>query len=289
MTSWHTLVSAETAAAQLDDPRLRVFDCRYDLMHPGAGRAAWAAGHLPGAVHVDLHDDLAATATPRSGRHPLPDPSAFAGKLRAWGVDDDSLLLAYDEAGGVWAARFWWMASQWLGHRHAAVLDGGLRRWTALGLPTSTAPPSPPRPPGSFRGTPNPAAWVDAEVAQSAAADASQRLLDARAPERFRGEVEPLDPVAGHVPGARNLPTSLNVASDGTLRPVAELRDAFAARLGDVPPQRTVVMCGSGVTACHLLLAMEHAGLHGARLYAGSWSEWSRDPSRPVARGEDRG
>lgn len=283
--SWRTLVSAETVAARLGDPRLRIFDCRYDLMRPDAGRAAYRAGHLPGALHADLHDDLAAPATATSSRHPLPAPQTFAARLRRWGVDDDSLLLAYDDAGGVWAARLWWMASHWLGHRHVAVLDGGLRRWTQLGLPISTDPP-PVRTPGSFRERVNPNALVDADETQAAALDPAQRVIDARAAERFRGEVEPLDPVAGHVPGARNLPTATNVGADGTLRAPAELRAAFAARLGDVPAERAIVMCGSGVTACHLLLAMEHAGLDGARLYAGSWSEWSRDPSRPVARGD---
>jgi thiosulfate/3-mercaptopyruvate sulfurtransferase len=283
---WHTLVSAEQAAARLGDPRLRIFDCRYDLLRPDAGRAAWRAGHLPGALHADLHDDLAAPATPTSSRHPLPDPERFAARLRQWGVDDDSLLLAYDEAGGVWAARLWWMASRWLGHRQVAVLDGGLRRWTELGLPVSTELPAA-RPPGSFQGRVNPAVLVDADVTQAAALDPAQRVLDARAAERYRGDVEPFDPVAGHIPGARNLATGSTVGPDGTLRPAAMLREAFAATLGDVPAERTIAMCGSGVTACHLLLALEHAGLRGARLYAGSWSEWSRDPSRPVARGEE--
>lgn len=279
------LASAEDVAEQLADPRLLLFDCRYELSRPEAGREAWTRGHLPGAVHADLHHDLAGPTSPRSGRHPLPDPQQFAAQLRRWGVNDDSWLVAYDDSTGMWAARFWWMAAKWLGHPHVAVLDGGLRRWQQLGLPVADDLP-PARAPGSFSGKVNDRAWVDADTTQAAALDAGHRVLDARAPERYRGEVEPIDPVAGHVPGAVNHPTSSVAGADGRLLPATVLRAAFEQTLGPVPPSNTITMCGSGVTACHLLLAMEHAGLPGARLYAGSWSEWSRDPSRAVARGE---
>jgi thiosulfate/3-mercaptopyruvate sulfurtransferase len=283
--AWQTLVSAEQVADQLGDPRLLVFDCRYELARPDAGREAYLRGHLPGAIHVDLHHDLAGPTSPQSGRHPLPDPLDFAARLRRWGVDDDSLLLAYDDATGMWASRFWWMTAKWLGHRNVAVMDGGMRRWLQLGLPTTTDP-APTRPAGDFAARPDAGACADADTTQAAALDPQRRVLDARAPERYRGEVEPIDPVAGHVPGALNHPSSAVVATDGRFLPPAELARAFAQTLGPVAPADTITMCGSGVTACHLLLAMEHAGLPGARLYPGSWSEWSRDPARPVARGE---
>lgn len=283
--TWQTLVSAEQVADLLGDSRLLLFDCRYELARPDAGREAYLRGHLPGAVHADLHHDLAGPTTPNSGRHPLPDPQDFAARLRHWGVDDDSLLLAYDDASGMWASRFWWMASKWLGHRHVAVMDGGMRRWLQLGLPTTTDP-APWRPAGDFAARPDAGACVDADTTQAAALDPRRRVLDARAAERYRGEVEPLDPVAGHVPGAFNHPSSGVVAADGRFLPPAALADAFTRTLGSISAADTITMCGSGVTACHLLLAMEHAGLSGARLYPGSWSEWSRDPARPVARGK---
>jgi thiosulfate/3-mercaptopyruvate sulfurtransferase len=282
--AWATIVSAEHAATRLIDPRLRVFDCRYDLGNPAAGREAWLRGHLPGAIHIDIGHDLAAPATPSSGRHPLPAPDGFAARLRAWGVNEDSLVLAYDDASGLWAARLWWMTAKWLGHRHVAVLDGGFRRWTALGLPVTTASPAP-RAAGNFAGRHDPTATLDADATQSAASSPDWRVLDARAPERYRGEVEPIDKVAGHIPGSRNRPTSTLVAAEGTLLPATELAAAFTRDLGGVPPERTVAYCGSGVTACHLLLALERAGMPGAKLYPGSWSEWSRDPERPIAKG----
>ena len=284
--AWPTIVSVEQVAALAADPRLRIFDCRYDLTRPEAGREAYLRGHLPGAIHADLHNDLAASPTATSGRHPLPAPGDFAARLRAWGVDDDSLLLAYDDASGIWASRFWWMAAKWLRHAHVAVLDGGLRRWTALGQPVTTDLPGP-RPAGTFTGRHDATAAVDADTTQAAALDPGRRVLDARAPERYRGEVEPIDRVAGHIPGALNHPSSSVVAADGTFLPVPELESAFAAKLGGVPPDHVIAYCGSGVTACHVLLAMEHAGLPGARLYPGSWSEWTRDPARAVARGSE--
>ncbi|HET9694934.1 MAG TPA: sulfurtransferase [Steroidobacteraceae bacterium] len=282
--AWQTLVTAEHAATRLIDPRLRVFDCRYELGNPAAGREAYLRGHLPGAIHVDLSHDLAAPQTPTSGRHPLPPPDGFAARLRAWGVNEDSLLLAYDDASGMWAARFWWMAAKWLGHPHVAVLEGGLRGWTARGLPLTTDIPTP-RPAGDFAGRHDPGAIADADATRAAADSADWRVLDARAAERYRGEIEPIDAVAGHIPGAVNHPTASVVAADGSFLPRSELRAAFERDLGGVAPERTVAYCGSGVTACHLLLALEHAGLPGAKLYPGSWSEWSRDPTRPVARG----
>jgi thiosulfate/3-mercaptopyruvate sulfurtransferase len=283
---WSTLVSPGQLAQQLDDPRLRLFDCRHELAQPGAGREVYERSHLPGAVHVHLDADLSGPKTATSGRHPLPDPEVFAERLRGWGVDDDSLLLAYDDANGTWASRFWWMAAKWLRHRHVAVLDGGFRRWVALGLPVTTVVPAP-LPRGDFTARLDRSATVDVAGAADAARDAARRVIDARAPERYRGEVEPIDRVAGHIPGAINHPNARVVAADGTFLSAPALRASFEATLKGAAPADAVTYCGSGVAACHLLLALEHAGLPGAKLYPGSWSEWTNDPSRPVATGSD--
>jgi thiosulfate/3-mercaptopyruvate sulfurtransferase len=277
-----TLVQAEALAALLGDPRLRLFDCRFDLARPAYGRAAYLDEHLPGAVHVDLNSELSRPATPTSGRHPLPSPADFEQRLRRWGVDADSLVVAYDDGNGAYAARLWWML-RWLGHDEVAVLDGGMRRWLQLGLPLTEEIPVPA--PGNFVARPRPAMAVSATEVLAAADDPAYRVLDARAPERYRGEVEPIDRVAGHVPGARNHPFGLSLDPQGRFLPPDALRDALTASLAGVPPQRAIAYCGSGVTACHLLLAFEHAGLPGARLYPGSWSEWSSDPARPVRTG----
>jgi thiosulfate/3-mercaptopyruvate sulfurtransferase len=278
-----TLIGAEALAEVLGHPRLRLFDCRFDLARPADGRERYRDEHLPGAVYADLNRDLAAPTTATSGRHPLPSPMAFESRLRSWGVNADSLVVAYDDGNGMYAARLWWML-RWVGHDEVAVLDGGLRRWLELGLPVTDELPQPGH--GNFVARARPALAMDAEALLRASGDASARILDARAPERYRGEVEPIDAVAGHVPGARNHPYVLSLAGDGRFLPPEDLRAALSATLGDVPSERAVAMCGSGVTACHLLLALEHAGLSGAQLYPGSWSEWSSDPSRPVRTGE---
>ena len=277
-----TLIEAEALASLLGDARLRVFDCRFDLARPAYGRAAYGEEHLPGAVFADLNTDLSAPATATSGRHPLPAPEVFAARLRAWGVNADSRVVAYDDNSGAYAARLWWML-RWLGHDDVAVLDGGMRRWLQLGLPLTEDVPAPT--PGNFIAQPRPGMVVSAPAVLTAASDPSARVLDARAPERYRGEVEPIDKVAGHIPGARNHPFGMSLDSQGRFLPPQALRDAFAASLDGVAPESTIVYCGSGVTACHMLLSLEHAGLTGARLYPGSWSEWSGDPSRPVATG----
>jgi thiosulfate/3-mercaptopyruvate sulfurtransferase len=277
-----TLIQAEELVRRLDEPALRIFDCRFDLARPDAGRESYGAGHIPGAVYADLNRDLSAPQTATSGRHPLPAPDVFEARLRACGVNRDSVVVACDDGNAMYASRLWWML-RWLGHDEVHVLDGGLRRWTALGLPTDRVVPA--RRPGDFLAHPRPAMAVDAARVLTESQDRASRLLDARAPERYRGEVEPIDAVAGHVPGAVNQPFTACLGADGRFLPRAELRALFLSRLDGVAPERTTAMCGSGVTACHLLLAMEHAGLEGARLYPGSWSEWSRDPARPVARG----
>ena len=276
------LISAEALAERLGEPALRLFDCRFDLADPAGGERDYRVAHLPGAVYAHLDRDLSGPVTPATGRHPLPADAAFEARLRAWGLGTGTIAVAYDAGNGMYAARFWWMA-RWLGHDRTLVLDGGFARWRSLGLPVATDEPS--ISPGDFVAHPRPDLAVDAATVLAVAADTGCRVLDARAPERFRGETEPLDSVAGHVPGAVNHPLTESLAADGRMREAAELRRSFEATLGGVPPAHVVAMCGSGVTACHLLLAMEQAGLAGARLYPGSWSEWIRDPRRPVARG----
>jgi thiosulfate/3-mercaptopyruvate sulfurtransferase len=276
------LIEAKALAERLGDPRFVIFDCRFDLARPDSGRERYEDEHLPGAVYADLNRDLSAPVSSVSGRHPLPEPGDFAARLRAWGVNRDSIVVAYDDGNAMYASRLWWMM-RWVGHERVSVLDGGLRRWMQLGLPLDDAIPA--RPPGNFVAHARPELVVDVAQVLSASADRSLRILDARAPERYRGEVEPIDAVAGHVPGAVNHPFTLSLAADGRFRPASELRAALFDVLGGHAAPDTIAMCGSGVTACHLLLAMEVAGLRGGRLYPGSWSEWSRDPARPVTRG----
>lgn len=276
-----TIVSVATLATHLDDPSWVIVDCRFDLAQPAAGEAAFAQSHIPGAVYAHLDRDLAAPITPVTGRHPLPAPDAFAATLSAWGIGNHTQVVAYDGDVGMYAARLWWML-RWLGHDAVAVLDGGFKAWTAAGLPTSATRAT--RTPQTFVARPNRAMWVDAAEVATHVRDPAWRLLDARAPERYRGDVEPIDAVAGHVPGARNHPFATNVAAGG-FAPADELRQRLEVSQDGVSDSQTIAMCGSGVTACHLLLAMEIAGKRGARLYPGSWSEWIRDPAHPVARG----
>lgn len=275
-----TLVTAATLAANLQAPDWLVVDCRFDLAQPAAGEAAYRAGHIPGAVYAHLDRDLSSPITPATGRHPLPDPERFAATLRGWGVSSTTQVIAYDADNGMYASRLWWLL-RWVGHRAVAVLDGGFKGWNAERLPTSTEIPA--RSPSQFTARPNRELWLDAQQVQERLQQADWRLLDARAPERFAGKVEPLDARAGHVPGARNHPFATNLTSDGLFGAPEELRRRYEQSQAGVSDDHTIVMCGSGVTACHLLLAMEHAGKPGARLYAGSWSEWIRDPRRPVA------
>lgn len=282
-TRFRTLISPAELAPHLADPDWLVVDCRFDLGEPETGARAYAAGHIPQALYAHLDRDLAAPVTPATGRHPLPPPEKFAATLAAWGMTPPTQVVAYDADNAAYASRLWWLL-RWVGHDAVAVLDGGFKAWTAAGLPTSTQVPR--RPPGHFTARPNRDLWLDAgEVAERVRRD-DWRLLDARAPERFAGKVEPIDPVAGHVPGARNHPFASNLGSDGRFASVHELRKRFEQSQAGVTDDHTIVMCGSGVTACNLLLALEHAGKRGARLYAGSWSEWIRDAQRPVAKAE---
>ena len=275
-----TLVSAETLAQHLADSHWLIVDCRFDLTQPAAGEAAYGAGHIPGAIYAHLDRDLSSPITPTTGRHPLPDPERFAATLSRWGVGADTQVIAYDADNGMYASRLWWLL-RWVGHRAVAVLDGGLKAWAAAKLPISTEIPA--RSPTQFHARPDRDLWLDADQVQARVQQPDWRLLDARAPERFLGKVEPLDKVAGHVPGARNHPFSTNLTSDGRFGAPEELRRRYEQSQAGVADDHTIVMCGSGVTACHLLLAMEVAGKPGARLYAGSWSEWIRNPQRGVA------
>lgn len=275
-----TLIRAPDLAPHTADANWLIVDCRFDLTKPDSGEQAYRAGHIPGAVYAHLDRDLSSPITPESGRHPLPDPEHFARKLSEWGVTRDTQVIAYDADTSAHAARLWWLL-RWVGHDAVAVLDGGLRAWTQAGLPTTAEIPT--RTASQFVARPDRNAWLSTdEVAEKVRE--GWRLLDARAAERFSGEVEPIDPVAGHVPGAVNHPLGTNLDTDGRFLSADELRARYTRSQAGVPDDRTVAMCGSGVTACHLLLTMEIAGKRGARLYAGSWSEWIRDPARPVAK-----
>ncbi len=280
------LVEAAPLARRLRDRAtpvpLVIFDCRHDLARPDWGRQEFAAAHIPGAAFAHLDHDLSGPVTPHSGRHPLPDPAQLAAFLGAAGVDANTHVVAYDQDKSMIAARLWWLL-RWLGHERVSVLNGGLAAWKAAQLPLETA--QPPRTATRFIARPaleHPV--TTSEVARELGAG-HILLLDARPADRFAGQNETLDPVAGHVPGARNQPFAQNLAADGRLRPAPELAKLWHTVLAGTPPARVVAMCGSGVTACHNLLALQLVGLPGARLYAGSFSEWIRDPARKVATG----
>ena len=276
------LIDAPALARELDLGRCIVVDCRFTLTDPPAGRAAYERGHIPGARYAHLDDDLARQPRASEGRHPLPDRERFTATLGRWGIGRGDAVVAYDEGSGAIAARLWWLLG-WVGHERRAVLDGGLAAWQAAGLPLEQAQAEA----RARRYGARPLAGGGVVATEDLAADqaAGGLLVDARAAPRYRGEQEPIDPKAGHVPGARNRPFSANVTSTGRFRPPAELRAELTELLGGRSPDRLIAMCGSGVTACHLLLAMDVAGLPGGRLYAGSWSEWIRDPARPISTG----
>ncbi len=280
---YSTLISAPQLQA-LPPTGLAIVDCRFDLAAPEAGRAAYVAGHIPCAVYAHLDEDLSAPKTPVSGRHPLPDAAQLATKLGVWGIDRQTQVIAYDADSGAYAARLWWLL-RWLGHEAVAVLDGGFKAWQTAGYAVETATDAPRPRVKSFQAQPRADRVVDAAEVERLRTLGDWRILDARAAERYSGQVEPIDPVAGHIPGARNYPFMRNLDAGGRFLPAAELRTRFAPVLDGTAGDRAVAMCGSGVTACHLLLALEVADLPGARLYAGSWSEWIRDPRRPVATG----
>ncbi|WP_221029405.1 sulfurtransferase [Actomonas aquatica] len=269
------LISTSALETRLSDSSVVIFDCRHDLGDPAAGRAMFDAGHIPGAQFAGVDTVLAGALTGSNGRHPLPSAEAFVAFLEQAGVTADTLVVGYDQVGGQYAARLWWML-RWIGHPQAAVLDGGWNRWTAEGRATSTDDRA--ATPGRVAAAVDDALWVDADMV----AGGGGLVVDARAPERYRGEVEPIDPVAGHIPGAVNRFFKTNLRDDLTFRDPAELRAEWLALLDGREPSEVIHQCGSGISACANLLAMEVAGLTGSRLYVGSWSEWVADPLRPV-------
>ena len=274
------LVSAAELAARLADPDRLVVDCRAELSDRDAGARAWQAGHIPGAIHADLERELSAPVTPVTGRHPLPPIDTFVDTLSRWGVAAATRVVAYDAGNSAYAARLWWML-RYVGHDAVAVLDGGFAAWVEEGHPVSTAAVT--RAPARFVARSRPQMLCDARGVAEALAR-GELLVDVRGAERFAGKVEPLDSVAGHIPGAVNLPFTQNLDAKSRFRSKSELAEMWRMRTGMTAGSAPICMCGSGVTACQALLALEVAGLGGGRLYAGSWSEWIRDPARPVAR-----
>lgn len=276
-----TLISVDELQQLLAGPGCRIFDCRFSLQNPAAGLRGYEKGHLPGAMFADLNNDLSAPHVPgKTGRHPLPERSAWIRKVLNWGLDPDVDVVLYDDCGGAGAARMWWMLG-WIGHAKVRVLDGGLQAWTAAGgelvhtgskaVPATLDRYSTLRPLTRLMTADD----IDFDI---------QLLLDARDAVRFRGEADAIDPVAGHIPGAQCVPHTGNLAADGRFKSPAELRERFKELVHSF--MRPVCYCGSGVTACHNILAITHAGLHMPDLYAGSWSEWITDPGRPVATGD---
>lgn len=279
-----TLISSAELFELLGTPNLVVVDCRFSLANPDAGELAYRDAHVPGAWYAHLERDLSSPVVPgKTGRHPLPDATTLAEKLGAWGLDESGQLVVYDDAGGAMAARLWWL-SRWLGHDRVAVLDGGYPAWIQAGLPVSDELPKAKA--KHFEAVLHPELIADAAEVEAARTDPRHRVFDARALERYRGDVEPIDRIGGHIPGACSLPFAGNL--DGAhFRNQEALRERYEAALAGVPGTAAIAYCGSGVTACHTVLAAQHAGIEGVRLYPGSWSEWIVDPERPVARGDD--
>jgi thiosulfate/3-mercaptopyruvate sulfurtransferase len=281
-----TLISTDLLAAHLNDSSWLITDCRYNLTDEAWGEAQYAAGHIPGAVFVSLAHDLAAARSGANGRHPLPQPEVIAATFGRLGIGNQTQVIAYDQDAGAFASRLWWML-RYIGHDAVAVLDGGFAKWTRegrtirSGLEKRPSTVLTPRVQSRMR--------LTVDEVKAHLGDDTMLLVDARSPGRFEGQPDPLDRVFGHIPGAHNRHYRNNISPEGTLRPAGELRKEFAGVLGDRPPEDVVMYCGSGVTACHNRLAMEHAGLRGARLFAGSWSEWEADPDRPVERANIEG
>lgn len=279
--STHTLISARDLAAQLGSADLLIVDCRFDITDARKGERDYALAHIPGAVYADLDRDLSDLSKQGAGRHPLPGDAVFSTALSRWGWRPDAYVVAYDDANGALAAaRLWWLL-RLIGHSHAAVLDGGFAAWRTAALPVEAGVPAPQHSDVAASIDRAQIVWFD--ELERRLADHSAVLLDARAAPRYRGEIEPLDAKAGHVPGARNRPFADNLVADGTFKQPETLRTEFEGLIGSHAPRDVVHMCGSGVTACHNLLAMEHAGLSGSRVFAPSWSGWISDPARAVA------
>jgi thiosulfate/3-mercaptopyruvate sulfurtransferase len=280
-----TLISASELSRHLNNPDWAVIDCRFSLDDTGRGLRDYMSSHIPGAVYAHLDDDLSGKKIPgKTGRHPLPEIQSFAAILSAWGIDAATQVVVYDDSTGGMSARLWWMLN-WLGHRNVALLDGGWLSWLLSGLPGRTGPEY--RPARDFEPHEIPAAYVGVEHIQEYRKDPRYLILDARNAPRFRGDVEPIDAVAGHIPGAVSAPFEENLSPDGTFLPPGELRRRFERLMKSVPTENVICYCGSGVTAAHNIVAIAHAGLGMPRLYPGSWSEWITDSARPVATGAD--
>ena len=279
-----TLISTAELAAHLNDPGWAIVDCRFSLADTEKGRRDYRTAHIPGAVFGHLDEDLSGPFVPgQTGRHPLPDVATFSRTLSAWGIAAGTQVVVYDDGAGVWAGRLWWML-RWLGHEAVAVLDGDWRAWVAEGRPIRSGDEV--RTARSFTPRPQPSRLATTEEIASRLGDSGLALFDVRVPERYRGELEPIDPVAGHIPGARSIPYTLNIGPDGRFLPPQELRARYEARLGGTPAEECIFYCGSGVSAVHGLLALRQAGLGNGRLYVGSWSEWIADRARPIETGE---
>jgi thiosulfate/3-mercaptopyruvate sulfurtransferase len=283
-THYTTLISASNLAEQLAAAPGSVFviDCRFDITNPEAGEKAYSAGHLPGAHYLNLDRDLSGPKTGTNGRHPMPDRARLVETLESRGLKQGQQVVAYDAQGGMYAARAWWLL-RWLGHDAVALLDGGLQAWEAAGQSLTQDVPA--QNTGDFKAGAPLAVTIDAQAILRNIDTREHVVVDARSADRYRGENETLDRVGGHIPGALNRFFKDNLTADGRFKPAHTLREEFQALLPDTPPDRVVLQCGSGVTACVNALAMEIAGLHGAALYAGSWSEWSADAGRPIATG----
>lgn len=286
MTETPLTSCAELAVLLQDGTTPLIFDCSFDLMDPESGPWAYTSAHLPGARYLHLEHDLSAPRNGRNGRHPLPERAVFAERMANLGVDDESLVIAYDNAANVYASRLWWML-RWCGHRNARVLDGGTSVWSAGGYPVERGEGSSSPRRGSFQLQPSLMRTEDYSALLEGLPEQRQLIVDARAPDRYRGDVEPFDPVAGHIPGALSRSFRENLQANGCFKPPAVLRDEWLALLGGRSIGELVTQCGSGVTACHHLLALEIAGLAGAALYPGSWSEWCTQPGAPVATGAE--
>lgn len=278
-----TLISSAEVAAHLDDPTWAIVDCRFALTAPDKGRRDYLAGHIPGAVYAHLDEDLSGSILPGvTGRHPLPSIAACAARFSAWGIDAQTQVVVYDDLSGMVAGRLWWML-RWLGHDAVALLDGDWRLWQAEQRGVRTGAEA--RTPRCFTPHPRPHLLVTVDELLHRRADATPRIFDVRAAERYRGENETLDPVAGHIPGAVSAPYTANLDVDGRFLAPSELRERYEALLDGTPADAAIFYCGSGVSAVHDLVALEVAGLGAGRLYAGSWSEWIVDPARAIATG----
>lgn len=279
---YKTLINTQSLVARLEQKDQIIFDCRFNLADPSAGERAYQAGHIPNAFYLHLDEDLSSPIQANTGRHPLPDVANLVTKLTAYGLNENTQVFVYDDNSGAFAGRAWWLL-RWLGHEAVAVVDGGFSAWIAAGGAVENTQANKPQQQGHFKAQIQPDYFLTTEVLSQAH---SYQLIDARSPERFRGELEPIDPIAGHIPKAINRPFTDNLI-EGRFKAAEVLKQEWDAKLAGKSAHEIVHMCGSGVSACHNLLAMEIAGLSGSRLYVGSWSEWIRDPKRPIELGEN--